>query len=91
MTDIPQTLDDPPKILFWDMDQAMVFILMIGVGIAVSSTFTFAIVGTVAAYFFGKAKSGKHRGFAKHLIYWFTPATLGMRRTPPSYIREYLG
>jgi conjugal transfer pilus assembly protein TraL len=90
-TPIPQTIDDLPKVLFWDMDQAMVFVLLFGIGIAMSQAMTFSIVGFGLAWVFGQFKSGKHRGYARHLLYWHTPSSLGMKRTPPSAIREFLG
>lgn len=88
---IPQRLDDPPKLLLWEMDQAMVCMSMIVIGIAADMTVTFILIGLLIAWRYGKLKSGKHRGFAMHLIYWRTPFSLGMRRTPPSYIREFIG
>ena len=88
---IPQRLDDPPKLLLWEMDQAMVFMSILVIGIACDLPGTFFVLGLLVAWRYGKLKSGKHRGFAKHLIFWRTPITLGMRRTPPSYIREFLG
>jgi conjugal transfer pilus assembly protein TraL len=91
MSPIPKTLDDPPKMLFWDLDQSLVFFSMIVLGILANMTATLGAVGLFVAYLYGKLKGGKHRGFAKHVMYWVTPITFGMRRTPPSHIRQFLG
>jgi conjugal transfer pilus assembly protein TraL len=88
---IPKRLNDPPKMMFWELDQAMVFMAALMLGITVEMTLTSMAVGLLAAWGYGKLKSGKHRGFAKHALYWYTPFVNGMRRTPPSHIREFLG
>ena len=39
-----------------------------------------------------RAKSGKHPAFALHLLYWHLPAAVtGLKRTPPSWLREMAG
>jgi conjugal transfer pilus assembly protein TraL len=91
MIPIPKRLNDLPKMMFWEIDQAMVFMCSMMLGITANMTMTAAAIGLVAAWGYGKLKSGKHRGFAKHVLYWFTPFNTGLRRTPPSYIREFLG
>jgi len=41
---------------------------------------------------YGRAKAGKHPAFALHLLYWHLPAFMtGLKRTPPSYLRELAG
>jgi conjugal transfer pilus assembly protein TraL len=44
------------------------------------------------AWAYGKAKSGEHPAFALHLMYWHLPAPVsGLKRTPPSHLRELMG
>ena len=46
----------------------------------------------VIAAAYGRAKSGKHPAYALHLVYWYLPAPVtGLKRTPPSYLREMVG
>ncbi len=87
---IPRHLDDPPRFLFWDLDEALLFMLALIVGMLMQAFFIGCAVGAVLVVLYGKAKSGRHRAFALHLMYWHLPVGLGFKRTPPSYIREYL-
>jgi conjugal transfer pilus assembly protein TraL len=87
---IPQHLDDPPRFLFWDLDEAMLFMLALIAGMLMQTLFIGIAVGIVLVLLYGKAKSGRHRAFAIHLMYWYLPVGLGFKRTPPSYIREYI-
>lgn len=87
---IPRHLDDPPRFLFWDLDEAILFMLALILGILVDLLFVGAAAGVVLIVAYGRAKSGRHRAFALHLLYWHLPITLGFRRTPPSCIREYI-
>ena len=87
---IPQHLDDPPRFLFWDLDEAILFMLALILGLTVDLLFVGAATGVALVVAYGRAKSGRHRAFALHLMYWHLPVTLGFRRTPPSWIREYI-
>jgi len=50
------------------------------------------ILGVVLASAYGRAKAGKHPAFALHLLYWHVPAAVtGLKRTPPSHLREMAG
>ena len=89
-SEIPQHLDDPPRFLFWDFDQAVLFMLALSVGMLMQMIFLGAAAGVGLVVLYGKAKSGQHRAFALHLMYWYLPLGLGFRRTPPSFIREYI-
>lgn len=87
---IPQHLDDPPRFLFWDLDEAILFMLALVLGLMVDLVFLGGATGVVLVIAYGKAKSGRHRAYALHLMYWHLPVTLGFRRTPPSWIREFI-
>ena len=48
--------------------------------------------GFLLAAAYSRAKSGKHPAYALHLLYWHMPAAVtGLKRTPPSYLREMMG
>jgi conjugal transfer pilus assembly protein TraL len=87
---IPQHLDDPPRFLFWDLDEAILFMLALVLGLLVDLVFVGGATGVALVLAYGKAKSGRHRAYALHLMYWHLPVTLGFRRTPPSWIREFI-
>lgn len=87
---IPRHLDDPPRFLFWDLDEAILFMLALILGILVDLLFVGAAAGVALVVAYGRAKSGRHHAFALHLLYWHLPVTFGFRRTPPSCIREYI-
>lgn len=87
---IPQHLDDPPRFLFWDLDEAILFMLALVLGLMVDLVFFGGATGVALVLAYGKAKSGRHRAYALHLMYWHLPVTLGFRRTPPSWIREFI-
>ena len=88
---VPQTLDDPPRLLFWDMDVAMVFVVVLGFSIMVGQMILGAILGVVLAAWFARSKSGRNRGYGLHLLYWYLPVGLSFKRVPPSSKRSFLG
>ena len=89
---IPRRLNDPPRMFWWDLDVAL---LVLGAALAGMLTGFFlsgCAVGALLAAAYGRAKSGKHPAFALHLAYWHLPAAVsGLKRTPPSHLREMVG
>ena len=65
---VPQTLDDPPKLLFWDMDVAMVFIVMLGFAIMVGQMVIGTIAGLILAAMFARANKARGYGRVKHPV-----------------------
>lgn len=89
---IPQTLDDVPKFLWWDIDQALLVITFTGFGMTTGNMAAGAVVGMFCGWLYGRSKAGKHKRFAIHLLYWYLPREfLSFKRTPPSHQREYVG
>ncbi|ODU89857.1 MAG: type IV conjugative transfer system protein TraL [Thiobacillus sp. 65-69] len=88
---IPTRLDDPPKFMWWDFDVAMLFMSFFVFGLVTGWILSFSIVGILFAWLYRKSKAGQHRAYGMHLIYWHLPVNLGMKATPPSSIREYIG
>ena len=90
--DIPRRLNDAPRMFWWDLDLAL---LVLGAALAgmVSGFFlSGCALGVLLALAYGKAKSGKHPAYALHLLYWHLPAGVtGLKRTPPSWLREMAG
>ncbi|OGP32489.1 MAG: type IV conjugative transfer system protein TraL [Deltaproteobacteria bacterium GWC2_56_8] len=86
---IPKYIDDPPQILWWDMDVAGVIIFSMIIGIAVNHLLYFSIGGLVAAYAVGKMKNSKQEGYIYHLAWWHGVPSFKIREMPDSYIREF--
>jgi conjugal transfer pilus assembly protein TraL len=88
---IPRRLNDPPRLFFWDMDVAIVFLSALMLGLLANAP-SLGIVGAViSGYYFGKAKSGRHPAYTIHIAYWYSPVASSMNVLPPSYLREMNG
>jgi len=90
---IPKSLDAQPRFLWWELDQAILAILLIGMGVVMGSMMLGSVSGMVAAWQYGRLKAGKHPKFAVHALYWWLPSNLfvSTRTTPPSDQRYFLG
>lgn len=90
---IPKSLDSPEKFLIWELDQAVIALMLLVFGIMAGQLLPGLIVGCLAAWQYGRLKSGKHPRFALHLMYWWLPGKILVRTrvTPPSDIRYFLG
>ena len=64
----PQTLNDPIMILWWEIDEAMIILILIFVWFISSSWFT-AILAYAVPYGYIKSKRKASKGFFKHLLY----------------------
>ena len=90
--DIPRRLNDAPRMFWWEIDVAMIFLGTVLAGLAAGFFIAGCALGALLAWAFGKAKSGEHPAFALHLLYWHLPSQIcGLRRTPPSHQRELFG
>ena len=90
--DIPRRLNDPPRMFWWDIDVALLVLAAALAGMISGFFVSGCAVGVLLASAYGRAKSGKHPAFALHLIYWYLPsAVMGLKRTPPSHLREIGG
>ncbi len=90
---IPSTHDDPPKLLLWEFDQALIFMIGMVFGI-LSDLMLLGIVASLwAARWYGQKKVGRHRMYVIHLIYWFLPSEwfFPFPSLPPSSTREFIG
>ena len=90
--EIPRRLNDPPRMFWWDIDVALLFLAAALAGMVAGFFLTGAASGVLLAWAYGKAKSGEHPAFALHLLYWHLPGFVtGLTRTPPSHCRELDG
>ena len=90
--DIPRRLNDPPRLFWWEIDVSMLFLAALLAGMLSGYFLTGAAIGMGLGWAYSKAKSGEHPAFALHLLYWHLPAAVsGLKRTPPSHLREMQG
>ena len=88
---VPLKLDDQEKFLWWDFDVAIVGMFVMMAGILMNQTISFLVLGILSAFYLQKLKAGKSKSFLIHLLYWFLPWTFGMKQTPASSVREFIG
>ena len=90
--EIPRRLNDPPRMFWWEIDVALLVLAAALAGMISGFFMSGCALGVLLAAAYARAKSGKHPAFALHLLYWHVPAAVtGLKRTPPSYLRELLG
>jgi conjugal transfer pilus assembly protein TraL len=90
--EIPRRLNDPPRMFWWDLDMSLLVLAAALAGMISGFFVSGCAVGVLLASAYGRAKAGKHPAFALHLLYWHVPAAVtGLKRTPPSYLREMAG
>lgn len=90
---IPRKHDEPAKLLLWEMDQALIFMVCIVFGILSDLLLPGVVLGVWGARAYGRVKAGKHRMFLVHLMYWFLPSEwiFPFPSLPPSSTREFIG
>jgi conjugal transfer pilus assembly protein TraL len=90
--DIPRRLNDPPRFFWWDLEPALVALAAALAGMIAGYFLTGCALGVLLAAAYGRTRTSKHPGFALHLLYWHLPSVVtGLKRTPPSHLREFLG
>ncbi len=72
MRKIPNYMDDPPQLLFWELDEFLMLSIMFGVGILVNYLLTLILIGIVFIKFYRKTKDRRATGFMLHVVYWHT-------------------
>ncbi len=89
---IPSQLDEPERLLFWSLDEAMLMLIPTWVGIALGYILIGLIVGIIAFISWKRIKGAGQVNLAIYSVYWFFPHFLSaLKFTPPSYQRFYLG
>ncbi len=90
--EIPRRLNDPPRMFWWDLDVSLLVLASALAGMISGFFLTGCALGLLLAAAYSRAKSGKHPAYALHLLYWHLPAAVtGLKRTPPSWMRELAG
>ena len=89
---IPQYLDEPERLLFWTLDEALVMFVPLVLGLMVSGSVGIAL-GAGAMFIYRKFKNLKAGvRTIKGYCYWTLPGNfMPAKRLPPSYLREFIG
>ncbi len=88
---MPRHLDDEGKFLWWDFQQVLIVIAIMGFSIVVNMLPEGIVLGVLAGIGIGRLKSGRGRGYMAHTAYWYLPMNMGMKRTPSSDITRFIG
>ena len=90
---IPTTHDAPMKFMLWELDQALMFMTGIVIGILADLMIPGLVIGLWLFRWYGRRKVGKHPMFVVHYIYWHLPSELifPFPSLPPSCTREFIG
>ncbi|MDF3047694.1 MAG: traL [Candidatus Midichloriaceae bacterium] len=89
---IPRTLDEPTRILFWSIDEALIMIAPTGLGIILGHTLIGMAIGMGCFLGWRKLKGAKQANYILYMAYWWLPECLfKFKKTPASYYRVYVG
>lgn len=92
LTYLPSYLDEPERFLIWTMDEALVLLLPLLIGVMVSFYGTGIIASIVAVTIYSRTKERIGKNLLPGVLYWYFPAAVSrFKATPPSYIKEYVG
>jgi len=89
---IPKHLDDPPRLIFWTIDEVIIFLvpftlLVIGRGMIFSGL----IISITLFWLMRKIKQDRGHAFLLAFLYWHLPGKKNNKRLfCPSHIREYI-
>jgi type IV conjugative transfer system protein TraL len=89
-----KSLDNPARILSWDLDEVCVVALPFFLGVCTGSLVV-SLLGVPGRYFYIKFKKKFPKNSLKHRFYWIFPtATLVkmgvFKNLPLSHIRDYI-
>jgi conjugal transfer pilus assembly protein TraL len=89
---IPQSLDEPFKIILWTMDEMCVlFIPFLILMFCFNSPITGLVMGSALLFLLKKIKGEQGHFFLHHLLYWYLPPLFRFKKIPPSYQRAWIG
>lgn len=89
---IPETLDEPEKILFFTYGELGLLMFPALVGILCNYTIRGLIIGVVSFLIYKKIKPSRNGFSITHLMYWYCPEWLFKTDyLLPSHIRIFIG
>jgi type IV conjugative transfer system protein TraL len=86
---IPRFVGGPPQLLFWDLDEVIVFSACVAVGIVTRELTWMFVVSFVVVRLFSNWKMGQLPGILAHMAYWYGFSQLNEHFTRGD-VRHYL-
>ena len=68
--DIPQTVDEPPYVLLWRMDDLVPVIIGMGMGFALGELILCTTASLCTTHFYRRWREGQPDGYVFHFLYW---------------------
>ncbi|BBM67628.1 MULTISPECIES: type IV conjugative transfer system protein TraL [Vibrio] len=68
---IPRYVDELPQIALWEIDEALIVLVLISFGIMTKQLIIMSIIGFGSAYMFGRFKQGQARGLLMHFMHFY--------------------
>lgn len=85
-------LDDPLRILYWTLDEAAIILLIPYLGLAFDHPVIGLLFSAGSFWVLRKLKATFGKRSLKPALYWYLPHNKRkLKKTPPSFIREYWG
>ena len=85
---IPKSIDDPLKLLIWDIRDVIPAVACIMVGILVSHLWPFLVLGFGTGWLSRKFRDRRQDGWGLHSLYWM--GLLPLKQLPNPFIRRFL-
>ena len=69
--EFPQSIDEPPYVLLWRVDDIAMPAIGVAVGIAVDHLWPGLAVGILLMIFYRRFREGRPEMYVLHALYWF--------------------
>jgi len=90
---VMKTLDNPTRILFWDLPDFAVMVLPFFLGMLMENSLI-CVGGILIRWFFKRLLRQLPKGFVKRAAYWYLPTKVInsclKSNLPPSHIRKFM-
>lgn len=88
MHKIPKSIDEPFKLVIWDIRDMGPVVIALMAGILVGKLWPFLLTGIGFAYASRKFRDRRQDGWGLHALYWI--GLIPIRGVPNPFIRRYL-
>jgi len=83
---IPKYLNAQIQFLWWELDEMIVLIIFMTLGIITNHTYVGVLIGFVIMQLYTKIKTAKQPGYFKHLLYKY--GLWGNKVVPEYWVKE---
>lgn len=88
---IPQYLDEPERFFFFTTDEAILVLLLVGLGILTGYFMGGFLLSLLLLWLYKKYIGKEGKSYLLYLKYWFLPSSFShLKYTPASHKRHYL-